>query len=72
MGAESRPQAGRLTVARTQTHRNELELVQADASNIEQTRRTLGELFKRCEGLVSSAAFAYFTNVCGLTERQPI
>ncbi|HKY05157.1 MAG TPA: hypothetical protein VJQ56_09715 [Blastocatellia bacterium] len=54
------------------TFANELELVRADAFSIEQTRDTLGELFKRCEGLVSRAAFGYFTNLYGLSEPERI
>lgn len=52
------------------TFANELEIARADASCVEHTRDTIGELFERCEGLVSRAAFAYFTNLYGLPKRK--
>lgn len=52
------------------TFANELEIARADPSCVEPTRVTIGELFERCEGLVSRAAFAYFENIYGPVERK--
>ena len=52
------------------TFANELELARADPTCVEQTRATIGELFGRCEGLVSHAAFATFKNIYGPGKRK--
>ena len=47
------------------TFANELEIVRTDPSCVEPTRAMIGELFERCESLVSPAAFAYFESFYG-------
>jgi hypothetical protein len=47
------------------TFANELELAMTTPGLIDYTRETFGVLFGRCRGLVSEAAFAYFTHLCG-------
>jgi len=46
------------------TFANELELVTTPAL-VDYTRETFGVLFERCRDLVSQAAFAHFTALCG-------
>jgi hypothetical protein len=46
------------------TFANELELVTTPAL-VDYTKETFGVLFGQCRGLVSEAAFTYFTDLCG-------
>lgn len=54
------------------TFANELQIVSSNAALVEATRPIFGSLFKRCRGLVSEAAYAYFVDVYGVHDAQHV
>jgi hypothetical protein len=45
------------------TFANELEIARSNVGFVESTRSSFESLFKRCQGLVSEGAYAYFVNL---------
>ena len=52
------------------TFANELEIVRGRPSLIKSTRARFVDLFERCRGMVSDAAYEYFVGVYGATRRH--
>ena len=53
------------------TFANELEIVRGKPALIKGTRRLFVDLFGRCKGMVSDAAYDYFVSVYGVATRRP-